>query len=138
MAADAEDRVIDLLDQNAADGLLFKLEDDPRITRLGHPLRRSGLDELPQLWNVLKDDMSLVGPRPPLPSEARRCDAWVRGRLEVKPGITGLWQVNGGRALRFDDYVRFDLFYVENWSVALDFYILARTLPALVLRQGMA
>ena len=138
MSADAEDRVVDLRDKNTAEGLLFKIDNDPRVTRIGRSLRRWGLDELPQLFNVLRGDMSLVGPRPPLPSEARRYDEWVRGRLDVKPGITGLWQVNGGHTLRFDDYVRFDLFYVENWSVALDFYILVRTIPALLFRRGLS
>ena len=133
----AEELVVDLRSENAADGLLFKLSDDPRVTRLGSFLRRWGLDELPQLWNVVKGDMSLVGPRPPLPDESRRYDEWVRGRLRVKPGITGLWQVNGGHQLRFDDYVRYDLFYVENWSLGLDLYVIARTPGALLFRRGL-
>ena len=138
MCADAEDRILDLRDQNAADGVLFKLEDDPRVTRVGRRLRRWGIDELPQLWNVLRGEMSLVGPRPPLPDETVRYDEWVRGRLQVKPGITGLWQVKGGHVLSFDDYVRYDLFYVENWSLGLDLYVMASTLPALLFRRGMA
>jgi exopolysaccharide biosynthesis polyprenyl glycosylphosphotransferase len=138
MCADAEDRVIDLRDQNVADGVLFKIEQDPRVTRIGRHLRRWGIDELPQLWNVLRGDMSLVGPRPPLPGETVRYDEWIRGRLGVKPGITGLWQVKGGHVLSFDDYVRYDLFYVENWSLGLDVYVMASTLPALLFRRGMA
>ncbi len=138
MCVDAESQVVDLRDQNSADGVLFKLEEDPRVTRVGRVLRRWGLDELPQLWNVLRGEMSLVGPRPPLPGETVRYDEWVRGRLNVKPGITGLWQVKGGHVLSFDDYVRYDLFYVENWSLGLDLYVMASTLPALLFRRGMA
>ena len=138
MVADAERLRPGLLDLNEADGLLFKISTDPRVTKVGRILRRWGLDELPQLYNVLLGDMSLVGPRPPLPEETERYDEWVRGRLRVKPGITGLWQVNGGHQLSFNDYVRYDLFYIENWSLVLDLYILARTVPALLLRRGVA
>jgi exopolysaccharide biosynthesis polyprenyl glycosylphosphotransferase len=136
MVRDAEIRLDELRDRNQADGLLFKIDSDPRVTRAGRFLRRSGLDELPQLWNVIRGDMSLVGPRPPLPEEATRYDEWVRGRLRVKPGITGLWQVNGRHELSFADYVRYDLFYVENWSLALDLYVIARTPLALLSRRG--
>jgi exopolysaccharide biosynthesis polyprenyl glycosylphosphotransferase len=136
MVPGAEERVVDLKDRNQADGLLFKVFDDPRVTGVGRVLRRWGLDELPQLWNVLKGEMSLVGPRPPLPDETARYDEWVRGRLKVKPGITGLWQVNGRHELSFDDYVRYDLFYVENWSLALDLAVLFRTIPALIAQRG--
>jgi exopolysaccharide biosynthesis polyprenyl glycosylphosphotransferase len=136
MVVDAEDRLIDLRELNEADGLLFKMSHDPRITPVGRVLRRWGLDELPQLWNVLRGDMSLVGPRPPIPEETARYDEWIQGRLRVKPGITGLWQVNGRHALSFADYVRYDLFYVENWSLALDLFIVARTIPALLRRRG--
>lgn len=138
MTLDAEERVVDLRDLNVAEGPLFKVPDDPRVTRLGRVLRRWGLDELPQLWNVLKGEMSLVGPRPPLPVETARYDQWVKGRLKVKPGITGLWQVSGGHLLGFEDYVRYDLFYVENWSLGLDLYVLARTVPALLFRRGIS
>jgi exopolysaccharide biosynthesis polyprenyl glycosylphosphotransferase len=136
MVVDAEDRLTDLIHLNEADGLLFKISCDPRITRVGRMLRRWGLDELPQLWNVLRGDMSLVGPRPPIPEETARYDEWIQGRLRVKPGITGLWQVNGRHALSFADYVRYDLFYVENWSLTLDLFIVLRTVPALLRRRG--
>ena len=125
-----------LLDRNEADGPLFKLRRDPRVTRVGAVLRRWSIDELPQLWNVLTGEMSLVGPRPPLPGEVERYEEWQRDRLEVRPGITGLWQVSGRSELSFDDYVRLDLFYVENWSVAYDLYILSKTLPLLVTARG--
>ncbi len=126
----------DLQVDNEADGVLFKIKDDPRITAVGHHLRRWCLDELPQLWNVVKGDMSLVGPRPPLPHEVARYTEWVAGRLRVKPGLTGLWQVSGRHELSFDDYVRYDLFYVENHSLGLDAAVCLRTLPALLARRG--
>jgi exopolysaccharide biosynthesis polyprenyl glycosylphosphotransferase len=121
---------------NEADGLLFKMRRDPRVTRIGRFLRRTSLDELPQLFNVLRGEMSLVGPRPALPEEAMRYADSQRGRLRVKPGVTGLWQVNGRHDLTFDDYVRYDLFYVENWSLTMDLYILAKTIPALLGGRG--
>ncbi len=115
---------------------LFKMKDDPRITRVGRFLRRSSLDELPQLWNVLRGEMSLVGPRPALPSEVATYHANARRRLAVRPGITGLWQVNGRSDLSFDEYVRLDLTYVQNWSVLLDAYVIARTAAAVVRSRG--
>lgn len=121
---------------NEADGLLFKMRRDPRVTPVGRFLRRTSLDELPQLFNVLRGDMSLVGPRPALPEEATRYSDLHRGRLRVKPGVTGLWQVNGRHDLAFEDYVRYDLFYVENWSLTMDLYILAKTIPALLRARG--
>jgi exopolysaccharide biosynthesis polyprenyl glycosylphosphotransferase len=121
---------------NEADGLLFKMRRDPRVTRVGRFLRKTSLDELPQLFNVLAGEMSLVGPRPALPEETARYAESQRGRLRVKPGVTGLWQVNGRHDLVFDDYVRYDLFYVENWSLTMDLYILAKTIPALLTARG--
>ena len=121
---------------NEADGLLFKMRRDPRVTKVGRFLRRTSLDELPQLFNVLLGEMSLVGPRPALPEETTRYAESQRGRLRVKPGLTGLWQVNGRHDLVFDDYVRYDLFYVENWSLTMDLYILAKTIPALLTARG--
>jgi exopolysaccharide biosynthesis polyprenyl glycosylphosphotransferase len=121
---------------NEADGLLFKMRRDPRVTKVGRFLRKTSLDELPQLFNVLRGDMSLVGPRPALPEEAARYAESQRGRLRVKPGVTGLWQVNGRHDLAFEDYVRYDLFYVENWSLTMDLYILAKTIPALLTTRG--
>ncbi len=121
---------------NEADGLLFKMRRDPRVTKVGRFLRKTSLDELPQLFNVLAGTMSLVGPRPALPEEVDRYAESQRGRLRVKPGVTGLWQVNGRHDLVFDDYVRYDLFYVENWSLTMDLYILAKTVPALLTARG--
>lgn len=132
MLPEADQMLVDLTDQNEADGPLFKIKDDPRITRVGGILRRTSIDELPQLWNVVRGDMSLVGPRPALAIEA---DGWpieLFDRLEVPPGITGLWQVNGRSNASFADYARLDLYYVDNWTIGLDVAILARTIPALL------
>ena len=136
MSVDAEQRLPDLADKNEGGELLFKLRDDPRVTRVGRFLRRTSFDELPQLFNVIAGQMSLVGPRPPLPDEVARYDEHLGRRLLVKPGITGLWQVSGRTELAVDDYVRHDLLYVQNWSFALDLYILARTIPAVISGRG--
>jgi exopolysaccharide biosynthesis polyprenyl glycosylphosphotransferase len=136
MVADADQLLDTLREQNQADGPLFKLRHDPRVTRIGRILRRSSIDELPQLLNVLKGEMSLVGPRPPLASEVTLYEEWQLDRLEVRPGITGLWQVSGRSELSFEDYVRLDLFYVENWSIAYDLFILSKTVPLLVSARG--
>jgi exopolysaccharide biosynthesis polyprenyl glycosylphosphotransferase len=136
MVRNAEDLRAHLHHDNEADGLLFKIQQDPRVTALGRKLRPLGLDELPQLLNVLKGEMSLVGPRPALPEEVELYDARLRERLRVKPGLTGLWQIKGRHELSFDDYARYDLFYVENWSLGLDLYVIASTLPALMRRRG--
>jgi lipopolysaccharide/colanic/teichoic acid biosynthesis glycosyltransferase len=117
---------------NAIDGHAFKLERDPRVTRLGRFLRRTSLDELPQLWNVLHGQMSLVGPRPPLPCEVTDYDIWHRRRLSMKPGMTGLWQVAGRRESEFDNWVEKDLQYIDTWSLWLDLKIIARTMPAML------
>jgi exopolysaccharide biosynthesis polyprenyl glycosylphosphotransferase len=138
MVVDAEAMLVQLRDRNEASGPLFKLRDDPRITRVGKWLRRLSIDELPQLVNVLRGEMSLVGPRPPLQSEVDAYEDWQRDRLEVRPGITGLWQVSGRSDLSFDEYVRLDLFYIENWSLAFDVYILAKTIPAALAAKGAA
>jgi exopolysaccharide biosynthesis polyprenyl glycosylphosphotransferase len=128
--------VEDLRAAHGVENLMFKLRDDPRVTPAGRILRRFSLDELPQLLNVIRGDMSLVGPRPPLPEEVTRYEDWQFDRLQVPPGITGLWQVSGRSDLTFDDCVRLDLFYIENWSLAYDLYILAKTLPVLVTQRG--
>jgi len=117
-------------------GPLFKMRGDSRVTGVGRFLRRWSLDELPQLLNVLSGTMSLVGPRPPLPEEVASYEPWHQDRLEVRPGITGLWQVSGRAELSFDDYVRLDLFYIENWSLAYDLYLLVKTVPAVVSGRG--
>ncbi len=121
---------------NDAAPVYGKVKDDPRITRAGRFLRRSSLDELPQLFNVLKGDMSIVGPRPPIPYEVEAYKLWHRKRLDMKPGITGLWQVSGRNRLTFDEMVRTDLFYIENWSLWLDLKIILLTLPAVFRGDG--
>jgi exopolysaccharide biosynthesis polyprenyl glycosylphosphotransferase len=136
MRTTAEDELIDLTDRNDVDGPLFKMRDDPRRTRVGRWLRRFSLDELPQLGNVLAGHMSIVGPRPPLPSEAEKYSAEVRRRLLVKPGITGLWQVSGRSDLAWPEATRLDLYYVENWSPGLDLVILAKTVSAVLRGRG--
>ena len=136
MVVDADQRLTELRDANISDGLLFKIRNDPRITPVGRWLRRLSLDELPQLVNVLTGDMSLVGPRPPLPAEVAQYDSSIRRRLLVKPGLTGLWQISGRSDLPWEDAVRLDLRYVENWSLAMDLSILGRTLGAVLNSRG--
>jgi exopolysaccharide biosynthesis polyprenyl glycosylphosphotransferase len=137
MRIDAERELGALADQNVnADGLLFKIKGDPRITRVGAILRKYSLDELPQLFNVVKGEMSLVGPRPPLPAEVASYGADVRRRLLVKPGMTGMWQISGRNDLAWDESIRLDLRYVENWSFALDLMILWKTIFAVVRGSG--
>lgn len=136
MVVDAEERLAELRVYNEGAGPLFKLRNDPRITRTGRLLRKTSLDELPQLFNVLKGDMSLVGPRPALESETSQYSQWVWRRLHVKPGITGLWQVSGRSALSWEESIRMDLQYVNNWNIRLDFAILARTVRAVLARDG--
>jgi exopolysaccharide biosynthesis polyprenyl glycosylphosphotransferase len=135
MVVDAERRLPELRGPNEGAGL-FKMRDDPRVTRIGRFLRRYSLDELPQLFNVLKGQMSLVGPRPPLPAEVAQYPNEMRRRLLVKPGITGLWQVSGRSDLSWDESVRFDLYYVENWSLTSDLIILWRTVRAVFRGTG--
>jgi exopolysaccharide biosynthesis polyprenyl glycosylphosphotransferase len=130
MEVGAHDRQAELADHNEISGPAFKVTDDPRITSIGHWLRRTSIDELPQLWNVLRGEMSLVGPRPPLPSEVDGYDLWHRRRLSMKPGITGLWQVRDRRDPDFDRWVASDLEYIDRWSLWLDLKILLRTIPA--------
>jgi exopolysaccharide biosynthesis polyprenyl glycosylphosphotransferase len=136
MVVDAEHLRESLMGQNEADGMLFKIRNDPRVTRVGRFMRRYSLDELPQLVNVLVGHMSLVGPRPPLPAEVQGYEDDVRRRMVVKPGITGLWQVSGRSDLPWDEAVRLDLVYVENWSLAMDLAILWRTWRAVVAHDG--
>ena len=135
MYQDAEARLAGLQMHNESDGLLFKIKDDPRVTKVGKFLRRTSLDELPQLINVLRGEMSLVGPRP-LPVDDEEFQGHVRRRLLVRPGITGLWQVSGRSDTSWDDAVRLDLYYVENWSITLDLMILARTVRAVTRGSG--
>ncbi|MEU7935033.1 sugar transferase [Micromonospora echinofusca] len=136
MVVNADALLAALAARNETDGLMFKMRDDPRVTRIGRLLRKWSLDELPQLVNVLLGHMSLVGPRPPLPSEVARYDGDVARRLLVKPGMTGLWQVSGRSDLSWEDGIRLDLYYVENWSLAADLTILWKTFGAVVNSRG--
>lgn len=136
MHVGAEEQQDMLAEFNEADGPIFKIRDDPRLTRVGRILRRLSLDELPQLVNVLRGEMSLVGPRPPIPAEVEKYQEWHKKRLEAPPGMTGLWQVSGRSRLSFDEMVLLDIYYIENWSLWLDFKILMRTIPKVLLGEG--
>jgi lipopolysaccharide/colanic/teichoic acid biosynthesis glycosyltransferase len=137
MRPDADALKAALLDRNEMSGPVFKMTDDPRVTAIGRHLRRCSLDELPQLWSVLKGDMSLVGPRPPLQSEYERFAPWQKAKLLVRPGITCLWQANGRSDIRdFDDWVHMDLEYASRRSFLMDLKILALTIPAVLGRRG--
>lgn len=136
MVTDAERHLPKLTEQSQGNGVLFKLRDDPRVTRLGRFIRRYSIDELPQLFNVLQGNMSLVGPRPPLPLEVEKYDHFAHRRLLVKPGLTGPWQVSGRSDLSWDDSIRLDLYYVENWSMIQDMIFLLRTIRAVLGKSG--
>jgi exopolysaccharide biosynthesis polyprenyl glycosylphosphotransferase len=136
MVTDAEAKLAELAQFNEADGPLFKMKHDPRITRVGRIIRKLSIDELPQLWNVIKGEMSLVGPRPALAKEAAEWQGRLHERLRVQPGLTGMWQVHGRSSASFDDYERLDLYYVDNWSLTQDLIILARTIPAVLASKG--
>ncbi|MGZ6384105.1 MAG: sugar transferase [Ktedonobacteraceae bacterium] len=136
MYKDADARLTDLMALNEAQGPLFKIKDDPRITLIGRFLRHTSFDEIPQLFNVIKGEMSLVGPRPALPHEVAQYDELQRGRLAVKPGMTGLWQVRGRSDINFDEGVLMDLYYIENWSLRLYFQTLLRTIPVVLFGRG--
>lgn len=136
MRVGAEQEQAALEHSNEADGPVFKMQHDPRVTPIGGFLRKFSLDELPQLWNVLRGNMSLVGPRPPLPDEVRRYDRWQRRRLSMKPGITCLWQVSGRNRLSFETWMKLDLQYIDNWSLTLDFKILMRTVFVVIVGHG--
>jgi exopolysaccharide biosynthesis polyprenyl glycosylphosphotransferase len=137
MVPNADAMKTDLLERNEMNGPVFKIKNDPRVTKIGRILRKFSLDELPQLWSVLKGDMSLVGPRPAGPHELARYDSWHRRKLSVKPGLTCLWQVKGRNKIDdFDEWVRLDLEYIENWSLWLDFKILLKTIPVVLRGTG--
>ncbi len=136
MVDEAEALQAEIEHLNEADGPIFKMRDDPRITRVGRFLRTTSLDELPQLWNVLKGEMSLVGPRPPIPSEVARYEPWQGNRLLVRGGITGLWQVSGRSELSFDEMVRLDVEYITTWSLWLDMGIIFKTFAAVFSTKG--
>jgi lipopolysaccharide/colanic/teichoic acid biosynthesis glycosyltransferase len=136
MHTDAEETLGELQHLNEVSGPVFKMASDPRITRVGRFLRTTSLDELPQLWNVLRGDMSLVGPRPPIPEEVAKYQDWQLGRLAVTPGLTCFWQVRGRVLIGFDDWVRMDLDYVACRGLRTDLHILLATLPAVISRRG--
>jgi exopolysaccharide biosynthesis polyprenyl glycosylphosphotransferase len=136
MTPNAADERPSLESQNEAIGPLFKIRHDPRLTRVGGFIRKFSMDEIPQLINVLRGDMSLVGPRPPIPSEVEQYEEWHKKRLAVSPGMTGLWQVSGRSELDFDEMVMYDIYYIEHWSLSLDFRILLRTIPTVLCGGG--
>jgi lipopolysaccharide/colanic/teichoic acid biosynthesis glycosyltransferase len=136
MVHGAHDMRKDLEKENEADGPIFKMKQDPRITPLGKFLRRTSLDEIPQLVNVIRGDMSFVGPRPPLPEEVSRYKSHHLKRLAVRPGITGLWQVSGRDRRDFEEMARLDLYYIENWSIWLDVKIIIKTVPTVLSQKG--
>jgi exopolysaccharide biosynthesis polyprenyl glycosylphosphotransferase len=136
MVQDAERRKQELMSKEGNNGPLFKMKNDPRVTRVGRFLRKTSLDELPQFFNVLLGEMSVVGPRPQVPSEVDQYEDWHFQRLDVTPGLTGLWQVNGRSDLSFDEMVKLDLYYAENWSPWLDIKLMLRTVPAVLFGRG--
>jgi exopolysaccharide biosynthesis polyprenyl glycosylphosphotransferase len=136
MHVDAEARLESLRGLNEVSGPVFKMKNDPRITRVGAFIRRTSLDELPQFLNVLSGEMSIVGPRPPVPSEVRQYQRWQRRRLSVKPGITCTWQVSGRSNVSFDQWMKLDLEYIDTWSLWQDIQICFRTVPAVLLSRG--
>ena len=136
MVENAEDMKGELMHLNELEGPVFKISNDPRVTRVGRFLRRTSLDELPQLINVLKGEMSLVGPRPPLPCEVEHYEGWQREKLSVLPGITCLWQISGRNHIGFTEWMRLDIEYIRRQSLGLDMKILARTIPAVLSRKG--
>lgn len=136
MVVDAEAKKAALAHLNEMSGPVFKIKSDPRITKVGHFIRRTSIDELPQVFNILLGDMSLVGPRPPLPAEVEQYQPWQRRRLSVKPGLTGLWQVSGRNNVDFEEWMALDLRYIDDWSLWLDLKILLRTVPAVIFKTG--
>jgi len=136
MIVDADRGLDDLMDFNDVDDVLFKMHNDPRITRVGRLMRRWSFDELPQLFDVIRGNMSLVGPRPPLPREVEQYPPDMHRRLLVRPGLTGLWQVSGRSDLSFDEAIRMDLYYVDNWSIVGDVIIILKTVRAVPKGSG--
>jgi len=136
MREDAEQLKDSLMAKNEVDGPVFKIKKDPRITGVGRVLRKLSIDELPQLWNVLRGDMSLVGPRPPIPAEVEKYERWQRRRLSMRPGITCIWQVSGRSGVAFNRWMEMDLEYIDNWSLGLDLKILLKTIPSVFMARG--
>jgi exopolysaccharide biosynthesis polyprenyl glycosylphosphotransferase len=136
MVKDAEELKHSLSSKNEIDGPVFKMKSDPRITKIGKFLRRTSMDELPQFINVLKGEMSIIGPRPPLPQEVKKYKAWQRRRLSMRPGLTCLWQVSGRNNISFEQWMKLDLKYIDDWDLVMDFKILVKTIPAVILGNG--
>lgn len=136
MCMDAEQKLIELIDQNEVEGVMFKIKEDPRVTKIGKKLRKTSIDELPQLWNVLKGEMSLIGPRPALPREVKKYDDYDMQRLLVKPGCSGLWQVSGRNELSFNEMVELDMMYIKNQSFAIDIKIVFKTIMVIIKSKG--
>ena len=136
MVRDAERKLGELQSKNEMDGPVFKIKNDPRVTRIGRFMRRFSVDELPQLWNVFKGDMSLVGPRPPIPEEVEKYEDWQLRRLEIKPGITCLWQIQGRSEISFQEWMKLDIWYIDHWSLWLDLKMLFQTIPVVIGRKG--
>jgi lipopolysaccharide/colanic/teichoic acid biosynthesis glycosyltransferase len=138
MVVNAEELKRELEAKNEADGPAFKLRNDPRVTKIGGFLRKTGLDELPQLFNILKGEMSLIGPRPPLPSETKQYKRWQLRRLSIKPGLSCFWQIKPDRnSIKFEQWMEMDLAYIDNWSLRLDFVILIKTIRTVFKRTGL-
>jgi lipopolysaccharide/colanic/teichoic acid biosynthesis glycosyltransferase len=136
MLSDADKRLHEVMAHNEMTGPVFKMTNDPRITKVGRWIRKFSVDELPQLWNVLVGEMSLVGPRPPLPKEVELYERWQRRRLSMKPGITCLWQVSGRNDIDFETWMKLDMEYIDNWSLILDLKILFMTIPVVIFAKG--
>ena len=138
MVANADFLRKELEAANEADGPAFKMKDDPRVTKIGKILRKTGLDELPQLINILKGEMSLIGPRPPIPDETKQYERWQLRRLSVRPGLSCFWQIKPDRnSIKFDKWMEMDLTYIDNWSLRLDFVILIKTIKTVFMRSGL-
>ena len=136
MVVDAEALKEKLMAKNEQSGPVFKMKDDPRCTPLGRWLRKLSIDELPQLWNILRGDMSFVGPRPPIPQEVEKYESWQRRRLRMRPGLTCLWALEGRNRINFEHWMQLDLLYLDNWSLWLDVKIFLRTIPLVLLGHG--
>ncbi|MGE5328036.1 MAG: sugar transferase [Deltaproteobacteria bacterium] len=136
MCINAEDKLEQLQHLNETEGVIFKIKDDPRLTKVGKFIRKTSIDELPQLVNVLKGEMSLVGPRPPLPNEVKQYKSWQKLKLSVKPGLTGLWQISGRSELGFDEMIKLDLEYIAKRSLVYDIWIILKTIPVVFQARG--
>jgi lipopolysaccharide/colanic/teichoic acid biosynthesis glycosyltransferase len=136
MIVDAEARKAQLAARNEQAGPVFKMKNDPRVTRIGRVIRRYSVDELPQLINVLRGDMSLVGPRPPVPDEVEKYEAWQRRRLSVRPGLTCIWQVSGRNQISFEEWMYLDMQYIDHWTLAGDFNLIFKTVPVVITGRG--